>query len=400
MPVFNYEAKATNGQIIKGQLDATDESAVVAHLRGRDFYPINIKRQGLNTDITTANLKKVKIKDISLFARQFAALITSGITIMRGLEIVAKQTENPKLKAILEDVSQDVQKGKSLSSSLGKHNEFPDMFISMVEVGEASGTLDNIMERTAVYYEKQYKIQQKIKQATTYPKILVIVAIAAVAFLVIKVVPTFSGLITTSGGTMPLPTKILMGVSSFTGKFWYVLIAIIMLFVFLYKSYYKTPDGRRNIDRIKITMPVFGKINKKILTSNFASTFGILLSSGVQLMESITICSQVVGNVIVKEALEETREQIKKGYSLGDTLESKDIFPPMLTQMVKIGEESGTLDQVLTKTSDFYDSEVDTATAQLTSMIEPIIIVVLGGVVAFIILSILLPMFEVYNTIA
>lgn len=399
MPVYNYEAKATNGQIIKGQLDATDEAAVVAHLRGREFYPLSIKRQGLNTDISTANFKKVKIKDISLFARQFAALITSGITIMRGLEIVSKQTENPKLKAILEDVSQDVQKGKSLSSSLGKHEEFPDMFVSMVEVGEASGTLDNIMERTAVYYEKQYKIQQKVKQATSYPKILVIVAIVAVAFLVIKVVPTFSGLITSSGGTMPLPTKILMGISSFAGSYWYTLIAIVALFIFLYKSYYKSPEGRRNIDRIKITMPVFGKINKKILTSSFASTFGILLTSGVQLMESLTICSQVVGNVIVKEALEDTREQIKKGHSLGDTLEAKDIFPPMLTQMVKIGEESGTLDQVLEKTSDFYDSEVDTATAQLTSMIEPIIIVVLGGVIAFIIISIMLPMFEVYSNI-
>ena len=400
MPVYNYEAKATNGQIIKGQLDANDEAAVVAHLRGRDFYPINIKRQGINTDISSASLKKVKIKDVSLFARQFAALITSGITIMRGLEIVARQTENPKLKAILEDVAQDVQKGKSLSSSMGKHNEFPDMFISMVEVGEASGTLDTIMERTAIYYEKQYKLQQKIKQATTYPKILVIVAILAVAFLVIKVVPTFSGLISSAGGTMPLPTKILMGMSSFMGEFWYLIVGMVILLIFLYKSYYKTQDGRRNIDRIKITMPMFGKINKKIITSNFASTFGILLSSGVQLMESITICSQVVGNVIVKEALEDTREQIKKGYSLGDTLESKDIFPPMLTQMVKIGEESGTLDQVLAKTSDFYDSEVDTATAQLTSLIEPVIIVVLGGVIAFIILSIMLPMFEVYNTIA
>lgn len=400
LPIFNYEAKAVNGQLIKGQLDAADESAVIAHLRSRNFYPINIKRQGINTDISVASLKKITIKDISIFARQFAALISSGITIMKGLEIVTKQTENPKLKAVLEDVSQDVQKGRSLSSSMKKHGEFPDLFISMVEVGEASGTLDSIMERTALYYEKQYKLQQKIKQATTYPKILVIVAILAVAFLVAKVVPTFASLIESGGGTMPLPTRILMGISSFMVNYWYILLIIIILCVFLYKSYYKTPDGRKNIDRIKITMPLFGKINKKIITSNFANTFGVLLSSGVQLMESLTICSQVVGNVIVQEALEDAREQIKKGNSLGDTLESKEIFPPMLTQMVKIGEESGTLDQVLAKTSDFYDSEVDTATAQLTSMIEPIIIVVLGGVVAFIILSILLPMFEVYNTIA
>lgn len=399
MPIFSYEAKSLDGQTIKGQLDAVDETAVIAHIRSRDFYPINIKRQGINTDISAANFKKIKIKDISLFARQFAALITSGITIMRGLEIVAKQTDNLKLKAILEDISQDVQKGKSLSSSMGKHDEFPDMFVSMVEVGEASGTLDTIMERTAVYYEKQYKLQQKIKQATTYPKLLVIVAIFAVSFLVAKVVPTFAGLISGAGGTMPLPTRILMGISSFISNFWYILIGIVILCIFLYRSYYKSPDGRKSIDRIKLTIPLFGKINKKILTSNFASTFGILLSSGVQLMESLTICSQVVNNVIVKEALEDTMEQIKKGYSLGDTLESMAIFPPMLTQMVKIGEESGTLDQVLARTSDFYDNEVDSATAQLTSLIEPLIIVVLGGVIAFIILSILLPMFEVYSTI-
>jgi type IV pilus assembly protein PilC len=235
----------------------------------------------------------------------------------------------------------------------------------------------------------------------TYPIVIAIVAIGVVTFLVTNVIPTFVGMLTSSGvTTLPLPTRIVIGLSDFIKFKWYLIIIFIIFFSVLFYLYRKSTSGRLALDKFKLKAPIFGKIYKKILTSRFARTFGILMGSGVPLMQSLGICSNIAGNAVIKNVLDYTSEHVKKGAGIGDTLESKGVFPIMLTQMIKIGEESGALDDVLTKTSDFFDNEVDTATAQLTTMIEPVIIVVLGGVVGFIILSIILPMFEMYNSVA
>lgn len=400
MPLYQYEAKAYDGNTIKGKMEAADENAVRDALRKQQYFPIRVKpfKQGVNVDLS--DIKKVSIKDISIFCRQFSVVITSGISILRGLEIVKQQTENKKLYNILNDVFEDVQKGKSLSAAMGKHPDFPDMLVSMIEVGEASGTIDKILERMALYYDKEYRLQQKIRQALAYPIVVCIVAILVVTFLVTAVIPTFIGLLTSSGQTtLPLPTRIVMGFSSFMRYSWYILVVLIIALIFAIKYIGKTPDGRRTFDNMKLNAPIFGKVYKKIITSRFARTFGILMASGVPLIQSMTICSNVVGNAVMKDVLENSREDLKRGVSIADTLTKSGMFPPMLTQMIKIGEESGSLDEVLTRTSDFYDGEVDTATAQLTTMIEPIIIIVLGAVVAFIILSVIMPMFEMYNAI-
>lgn len=401
MPLYEYEAKSTTGDVIKGKMESADELVVVDAVRKMGYFPMKVKvyKPGLNIDLS--EFKRVTIKDISIFCRQFSVIITAGISILRGLEIVRQQTENPKLKKDLGSVLDDVQRGNSLSIAMSKHKGFPSILINMIEIGETSGTLDKIMDRMASYFEKEYKLKQKIKQAMTYPIVIAIVAVVVVTFLVTNVIPTFVGMLTSSGvTTLPLPTRIVIGLSDFIIFKWYIIIFLIILFGVLFYIFRKSPEGRLALDKFKLSAPILGKINKKILTSRFARTFGILMGSGVPLMQSLVICSNIAGNIVIKNLLDYTSEQVKKGAGIGDTLESKGVFPLMLTQMIKIGEESGTIDEVLTKTSDFYDNEVDTATAQLTTLIEPVIIVVLGIVVSFIILSIIMPMFEMYNSVA
>ncbi len=401
MPVYEYEAKSTSGSVLKGKMESADELVVVDALRKMGYFPMKVKlyKPGLNIDLS--EFQRVTIKDISIFCRQFSVIITSGISILRGLEIVRQQTENSKLKKELGIVLDDVQRGNGLSSAMAKHKIFPSMLINMIEIGETSGTLDKIMERMASYYEKEYKLNQKIKQAMTYPIVIAIVAIGVVTFLVTNVIPTFVGMLTSSGvTTLPLPTRIVIWLSDFIKFKWYLIIIFIIFFSVLFYIYRKSTSGRLALDKFKLKAPIFGKLYKKILTSRFARTFGILMGSGVPLMQSLGICGNIAGNAVIKNVLDYTSEHVKKGAGIGDTLESEGVFPLMLTQMIKIGEESGALDDVLTKTSDFYDNEVDTATAQLTTMIEPVIIVILGAVVGFIILSIILPMFEMYNSVA
>lgn len=400
MPIYEYEAKSTSGSILKGKMESSDELVVVDTLRKMGYFPMTIKEYMPSRNIGLDQFKRVTIKDISIFCRQFSVIITSGISILRGLEIVREQTENSKLKKELGNVLEDVQRGNSLSAAMAKHKIFPSILVNMIEIGETSGTLDRIMERMAAYFEKEYKLSQKIKQAMTYPIVIAIVAVGVVTFLVTNVIPTFVGMLTSSGvTTLPLPTRIIIGLSNFIKYKWYLIIIFAIVLYILFYIYRKSDSGRLILDKFKLGVPIFGKIYKKIITSRFARTFGILMGSGVPLMQSLVICSNIAGNVIIKNALNYTAEHVKKGAGIGDTLESQEVFPLMLTQMIKIGEESGTLDNVLAKTSDFYDNEVDTATAQLTSMIEPVIIVILGAVVGFIILSIILPMFEMYNSL-
>jgi type IV pilus assembly protein PilC len=316
------------------------------------------------------------------------------------LEIVKDQTENKKLKLILSNAFEDVQRGIGLSEVLKKHKDIPDMLTNMIGVGEASGTLDKIMLRMSDYYDKEYKLQQKIKGALTYPIVISVFAMLVVTVLVIKVLPTFVGNIAESGGELPVPTKIVLGISELLRtKGIFLIIALVLLGV-LFNAYIRSnPEIKVSIDKFKLDMPIFGKIIRKIITARFARTFGMLISSGVSLMSSIEICATIVGNKTVESTLGATKDEITKGGSLSEALEIRKIFPLMLTQMIKIGEESGTLDSVLDKTAEFYDCEVDTATQQLTTMLEPMIIVVLAVVVGFIVLAMILPMFSMYNSL-
>lgn len=400
MPLFEYEAKTMQGTPIKGKMDAINEAAVSAALREKGYFPTNIRQKSgiLNMDIEM--LQKVHIKDIAIFCRQFSVIINAGIPVMRGLEIVKEQTESKKLKMILTEVFDEVQKGRTLSAAMKQHKEFPDMLSNMITVGETSGTLDIILDRMSIFYEKESVLNQKIRGAMTYPIAVCVVAIGVVILLLTKVLPIFSDMLLSSGGKLPLPTKILMGVSEFINTKWYIVIAVLVILIVSIKFYLNTPEGRRAIDKTKLNIPLFGKLYRKIMTARFARTFGTLMGSGIPLLSSMEICSSVLGNTIIRETLDSTSEEIQKGLGVGETLETRGLFPPMLTQMIKVGEEAGTLDSILQSTAGFYDNEVDTVTEQMTNLIQPIIIVILAVIVGFIIISIMLPMVEMYQTIS
>lgn len=401
MPVYEYQAKTVQGMLVKGKMEAPNQDIVASNLRSKNYYPINIKQFNKAMDINLDDYIGLSMKDISIFCRQFSVIISAGISIMRGLEIVKEQTENKKLKKILNEVYRDVQKGQNLSDTMRKHKDLPEMLVDMVEVGETGGTLDAIMLRMADYYEKEFKLNQKIKQAMTYPICICVFGVLVVILLVVKVLPKFIEILGSMGNTkLPLPTRIVIGTSNFVRTKGIFLLIGIAILVVAFKKYYDTDSGRNVVDDLLLKMPIIGKINNKVITSRFASTFGMLMSSGVPVIQCLDTCCGVIGNVVIGSLLRNTMDEISKGISMGEALESKNIFPPMLTQMIKIGEESGTMDSILDKTAQFYDNEVETATSQLTTIIEPIIIALLAVVVGFIILSVMMPMFQMYNTMS
>jgi type IV pilus assembly protein PilC len=401
MPSYQYEAKTLQGIVIKGKMEAESENAVRTSLREREYYPQSVKLNGNSMDIDLSKYTKISIQSLSIFCRQFSFTVSAGMNILRAMDVVGEQTESKKLRNILKDVRSNIEKGSSLSEAFRKHKDIPDMLINMISVGEVSGNLDGIMVRMADYYEKNYKLQKKIQGSLTYPLVICVVAVIVVNLLLIFVLPTFVGMITSGGGTLPLPTRMVMGLSEFMKKYGLILMGTIIALVFILRIILKSNlDFAERVDMLKLKMPIFGKIMTKIVTARFTRTFGALMSSGVPVLESIEICSKIVGNTMASRLLQSTSEAVKKGRPIGETLEGRGVFPTMLTQMMKIGEETGTLDTIMEKTAEFYDSEVENATAQLSTLIEPLIIAVLGVVVGFIVIAMLLPMFEMYNTVA
>jgi type IV pilus assembly protein PilC len=400
MPQYQYEAKTFKGEMIKGTVEASDEAAVIDILMQRSYFPMNIKPYKESVHIDLSLYKKATLKDIALFCRQFSFVLSAGINILRALEIAKEQTENKRLKKMMEKVFEDVQRGQALSEAMRTHKELPEMLINMIEVGEASGTLDRIMDRMASYYDKEFRQRQKVKQALTYPAVVSVFSVIVVIILMVKVLPTFIDMFSQfPNAKMPVTTLFLMGMSNFLATKWWLLIIIVAAIITLLKVYSSTEEGSYNIDNIKIRTPIFGRMFRKVITARFARTFGMLMGSGVPLMQCVDISADIVGNKVYSKALSSMRGELEKGSSLGEILEKEKLFPNMLTQMIRIGEESGTLDNILEKTAEFYDAEVETATTQLTVMLEPAIMVVLAIVVGFIVISIITPMFEMYNAI-
>jgi len=401
MPLYAYKARDMAGNLIVGTLEVDSKSQCIDVLKQKNYYIIDIKEEIVKQDILDfESFKKVKIKDIAVFCRQFATLINAGITIVSSLATMKEQVENKRLKKAISEVYEEVQKGKTLSDAMKKHGEvFPMLLYNMVEVGEVSGTLDKVMNEMADHYEKENNLNQKVKFALTYPFIVSVVAVLVVIFLLTNVLPIFVGMFKNAGVQLPLPTQILIAISSSISQYWYFYIGGIFLIFYSILSFLKTPEGRRIYDRMLLNMPIFGPLNKKILTSRFTRTLGTLISAGVPLMKAMEVVEKVVGNTVVAEGLRVAQEDIKKGLPLSDPLKRIGIFPPMVIQMISIGESSGSLDSILNKTADFYDGEVDTAVSQMTTLLEPLIIVMLGTVVGFIVVSIIMPLFQLYNFI-
>lgn len=400
MPVYKYKAISEKGKILEGYHEAKSDRDVLTMLKNNNYYPMTIEvDKEVNIKISPF-LKKVSKKDMAVFCRQFYTMLNAGISVINCLDILEKQIENKMLEEAISSVRDNLQKGMTLSESMKKHNGiFPPLLTNMIEVGETGGTLDIIMQRMAVHYEKENKIENKTKSAFVYPIILSIVAIAVVIFLLVVVMPTFIGMFESSHVALPVPTRVLLTMSNWLTVYWYLFIAIIFIAIIGLAVLVQIPRCRLFYDSLKIRIPIFKKMNINIITSRFTRTMSILLSSGIPLLQAIEVASKVLGNMVVAQRLDIAKEDIRKGISMSNAIKNMEIFPPMVNSMIKVGEESGAIDNILNKAADFYDDEVETSIQRMTTLLEPMLIVIMAIIIGFIVISMAMPMFDMVNTI-
>ncbi|MBK1810497.1 type II secretion system F family protein [Clostridium sp. YIM B02505] len=398
MPNFKYKAMNENGDRLQGTYAADSRDEVMDMISANNYYPLLVEEIQQGTTINLSIFDRVTTKDIAIFCRQFYTMLDAGVSINSSLNILARQLPNKKLREVLSKVEDNVKKGETLSESMKLQGKvFPDLLISMVETGEMSGNLDNVMLRMSTHFEKENKINNKIKGAMVYPAVLSVMAVGVVTILLTFVLPTFIDMFTQSGVELPMPTKILLGISGALSKHGLVILLIIILIVLGLRYYFKSDSGQLFISKFKLTFPILKGLNQKIIVSRFTRTLSTMLSSGVSLVQALETVSEVVGNKLAQDKLLEIREELIKGEGLSKPIEESKIFPPMLASMIKIGEESGSLDDILNKTADFYDDEVETTIQTTTALIEPLLILIMGLVVGFIVISIMLPMFTMYE---
>lgn len=397
MPEFNWEATSSTGDKKKGTMEAANPEAVHAFLRRQGLNPNKVKAKPKEIHISIPGFsEKVSDRDIVIFTRQFATMIDAGLPLVQCLEILAGQADNKTLGKTLSTVQSDVEGGAAYAEALGKHPKiFDELYVNMVAAGETGGILDTILNRLAAYMEKHMKLKKQIKAAMVYPLTIMGVAGGVIAILMIFVIPKFAAMFTGLGGELPLLTRIVIQMSDFAASY-RMLLAIggFFVFSFLFKRYYATVKGQRRIDGILLKAPVAGPLVRKVAVAKFTRTLGTMLSSGVPLLDALEICAKTAGNKVVEEAVFMTRESISEGRTIADPLEETGVFPPMVVQMISVGEATGALDAMLNKIADFYDDEVDTAVGAMTSLMEPIMMVFLGGVIGFVVIAMYLPIFK------
>jgi type IV pilus assembly protein PilC len=384
------------GATASGTLEASTRMDVYRLLRERDYYPIKVEKVLQVKDIKDLSLRtKIASKDIAVLCKQFSTMLEAGIPIVRCLDILSKQLSNRVLRRLFTEMYAEVRTGRTLTEALARRSQyFPSLFISMIEAGETSGTLDVVLNNLAQHYEKDYKLRQKVKNAMTYPVIVLIVAVAVVYFLLTVVVPTFISIFNRGDMVLPLPTRMLLSLSNFATRYGMIVLLCIVLMVFILYIVLSRGKGRLKWHEFLLKMPVMGTVITYMISSRFSATLGILLRTGIPLVQALDIVKKVVGNEVAQKGLQQVQDMARMGGGISTPLEQLKLFPPMLIQMLKIGEESGTLDEMLLKTAEFYEDELEASLVRLTTLLEPTLIVLLGGVVAFIVLSIALPMFE------
>jgi len=403
MAVFKYKARNNLGKIIEGTLDAENENSAAAALRQKRLEVISVSAGGGILAVLSALAKsggKVATKDVVVFSRQFSTMVNAGLPILQGLTIVAEQAENPDFRKIMTKVRDDISNGIPLSEAMAKFPKvFSTLYVNMVKAGEQGGILDIIFERLSEYMEKAEGVARKVKSAMMYPMVVMTVAVVVVIFLMMKVVPTFAEVFESFGGKLPWPTQIVMDLSNFLKDRWYVLLGATVGTLITVTLYRKTKTGAYNWDALMLKLPVFGALVQKSAIAKFARTLGTLIKSGVPIMDALETVAKTAGNLVVEKAVNRARDSVREGKTLTQPLKESKVFPPMVTQMINVGEETGALDTMLSKISDFYEEEVDTAVDGLTSIIEPILIVFLGGTIGFIVVAMFMPMFEMGNLV-
>ncbi len=401
---FAYKVRDKSGKLVEGQLEAENAQLVVSKLRSMGYVPIEIEQQGGNSlgrDLKIPFLSdRIKLKDVSVFSRQFATMINSGLSMLRSLYILAEQTESKPLAEVAGQVRLDVERGASLSAALAKHPKaFNRLYVAMVRAGEAGGVLDSVLQRLATTIEKQVELRRKVKSAMTYPAVVSILVLLLVTAMLLFVIPMFQGIYGQLGGELPVPTQILITVSGIVRNWWFIVFGAEIAAVWFFRRWIASEDGRKRWDAIKLKMPVFGQLARKTALARFGRTLSALVRSGVPILESLDIVCETAGNSVVSEAVRDTQQQVKRGEPLSRRLEEHPVFPPMVVQMMAVGEETGALDEMLDKIADFYDQEVEATVNALTSLIEPILIVIMGVVIGGMIIALYLPMFDVINLI-
>ncbi len=397
---FLWKGKTAKGETLSGEYEAVDKNAVGSYLRKRRITITSIKKKPKDINIGFLQKKGVGVKDLSVFTRQLATMVNAGLPLVQCLDVLGRQLEKPHFKEVVLQVTADVEGGSTLAEALEKHPKvFSDLYVNMIAAGEAGGILDVILGRLAVFLEKADALQRKVKGAMTYPVIVLTVAGGACIFMLMFVIPVFAKMFSDFGGTLPAPTRIVMGLSNFIRAYWWAIGGGSAAVTFLFKRYRATDRGRYMTDKLSMKIPILGNVILKSAVARFTRTLGTLIGSGVPILQGLDITSRTAGNKVIQEAIGATAKSISQGDTIASPLKESGVFPPMVVQMIGIGEQTGALDEMLSKIADFYDDEVDSAVESLTAAIEPIMIVLMGGMVGSMLVAMYLPMFKMSSVV-
>lgn len=392
MPAFVWKGKNRLGEVQEGVIVSEGKDQAVATLKRNGIQVLSVQAQRTSG---TKSLGKVKAKDLAIFTRQFSVMIDAGLPLVQCLEILGAQQQDKGFQKILNAVRGDVEQGATLQAALSKHPKaFNDLYVNMVGAGEAGGILDVILQRLSGYIEKAVKLTAKVKGAMTYPIAIITIAIAVVAIIMVKVIPVFSQMYEGMGASLPFATQVCIKISDILIGWWYLVVGFIVLVVIGLKQYYKTINGRLQIDSLMLKIPIIGDLLRKVAVARFCRTLGTLTSSGVPILEGMDITARTSGNMVIQNAIMKSKDAVEQGRNIATPLAETKVFPPMVVQMVGVGEATGALDAMLSKVADFYEDEVDNAVAGLTALMEPLIIAVLGGIIGFIVVAMYLPIFK------
>lgn len=395
MPTFAYTARTLGGELKTATMDAASRDEVVAQLRRQKLIVVKIDEEKAKK-----RMGRIKTRDIVIFTRQFATMINAGLPLVQALDILSKQSENKALQDVTRQVVYDVESGHTVADALRRHPKaFPDLYVNMVAAGEAGGILDTILLRLATFLEKNDALVGKVKSAMIYPAVIMSVAVVAIVVLLIFVIPVFQNMFASVNLSLPLPTRVVIGLSSFLKHYWWLMGAGIWGGIFMLRQYYRAPAGRLQVDRFMLRVPVLGDLLRKSAVSRFTRTLGTLISSGVSILDGLEITAKTAGNQVIHNAIMESRSSIAGGDTISAPLQKSNVFPPMVISMIAVGEQTGGLDEMLSKIADFYDTEVDTAVSGLLSLMEPIMIVFLGVIVGGMVVAMYLPIFDMINAV-
>lgn len=402
MATFVYKVRDRTGKIFTGNMVGENRDSVVFRLREMDYFITSVseKKQGFLFLKEITLFQNIKLRDITIFYRQFATMVNAGLTLVNSLDVLTEQVENKTLSTVIKLVKSDVEAGFTLSNAMAKHPKvFSELYISMVRAGEIGGALDEILNKIADLMEKDFALRQKVKSAMAYPSFVIGAAVLMTIFMLTFILPQFVGVFAQFGGELPVLTQFFITLTYLFNKYWYIFFVVIALLIFAFLAYTKTPNGKLNLDKFKLIAPVFGEINRKGAIAMFTRILGTLIKSGVPILEALSVSSNAIGNLVISKAVLDAKTKIKEGQSISGPLAASGVFPPMVTQMIMIGEESGELEEMLVNVAKFYDQEVDRTVEKLTAIIEPLMMVFIGLTIGTMIIAMYLPIFNMVNLI-